>query len=117
MLQVANQHHPGAAQRLAGHFNMFRKLWRNAVIRMDKVLSAGGDIANEWPASCSYWGRRDVKAFVKKHGLEEAKIHGCALGKKGPKGQPQYKPWTICTSSRALRDGLHLFRCKRNHVH
>ena len=54
---------------------------------------------------------------MKRHNLENTMIHGCALGKKGPKGNPQYKPWTVCTSSRALRDSLLPFRCKRNHVH
>ena len=114
---IPNQHHPGAARRMAKHLKLYRTLWKRSVKNMESVLGAGGHVAIEWPTSCSYWRFREVRAFIQKHDLKKVKIHGCALGAASASGIPIMKPWTICTSMPSLVDGLKSYRCSGDHDH
>ena len=83
VLQYAHRHHPGAARRMAKHLKLFRKLWRRSVTLIEAVLGAEGNVAIEWPASCSFRRSREVRAIIKRQYLQNVKIHGCALGAVG----------------------------------
>ena len=84
---------------------------------MEATLNAGGTVVIEWPTSCSYWRCRSVKAFINAHKLGIVKINGCAFDLRNSKGALVYKPWTLCSSSAILLNGMTEYRCSRDHQH
>ena len=42
--------------------------------------SLGGEVAIEWPRACAYWREKKVVELIRKLGLEDVFVDGCALG-------------------------------------
>ena len=102
---------------MARHRLLFTKLSKNAVIVMDRTLEAGGIVVIEWPASCTYWRLRAVKAFIKRYNVQFVRIDGCAFGMRSSTGALVLKPWALCTSSAAIVQKLQSYRWSRDHTH
>ena len=94
---------PATGGKIRAHWATFRKLWRNFVDVANTCISRGGQVAIEWPRSCSYWRRRQVKAALKKWGCAPYKFDGCMCGLTSRRarcaGIPLKKPWTIASTS------------------
>ena len=76
-------------------------------------------MAIEWPRSCAYWRRSQVKRALKRWRCMHTKLDGCVYGlvstQATTRGTPLRKPWTIAHSCDAF-SGLGL-TCDGTHRH
>ena len=107
---------------MKAHRKLFRKLWKAFVRAADLVKEAQGNISMEWPSRCAYWRDACVRAFLRKHGMKSARVHGCMFGMK-PKVNPMpgedvrlHKVWRIESTSNALLQAVGK-ECDGKHKH
>ena len=88
--------------KIRKHWALFAKLWRNFQVVAESCLACGGEVALEWPRSCAYWRRAQVKRSLKKWGCMHTKLDGCMFGlvsvQSATRGTPLRKPWTIAST-------------------
>ena len=83
-----------------------RKLWSSVEVIAHHVLRTGGRLAIGWPANCSYWHDKRVRAFVRIHQLEKARCRGCAVGVVDDAGIHMPKAWHIATNDSFICEAL-----------
>ena len=62
--QNLNKHKPGVKAKIAAHQHLAAELWATFAVAAEACLAAGGDVAIEWPAGCSYWRWPCVTTFI-----------------------------------------------------
>ena len=76
-------------------------------------------MALEWPRSCAYWRRSQVKRALKRWRCVHTKLDGCMYGlvsvQATTRGTPLKKPWTIASTCDSF-SGLGLL-CDGSHRH
>ena len=104
-------------KKIRKHWAIFRALWRNFKIVAETCIAQGGQVAIEWPRSCTYWRRPEVKACLIKWGCSPVHFDGCMYGlvsqQARTQGQPLRKPWTIASTT----DAFQRLRRKCNGAH
>ena len=94
----------GAATRkkIRNHWKIFRALWNAFYHVAEACLLSGGQVAWEWPRSCMYWRRQQVKAAVNRWSCRTYALDGCMYGLVSramhTAGTPLKKPWMIATT-------------------
>ena len=71
-----------ARKRLQVHLMLFRLLWNNFVIVAKRAHELGATVTIEWPRSCSYWYRHEVRRLIWELKLVEQNFDGCMYGVK-----------------------------------
>ena len=93
---------PKTRRKIRAHWATFRKLWHNFHKVATSCISRGGQVAVEWPRSCAYWRRRQVKTALTRWGCLPYKFDGCMYGLASVQarsaGKPLKKPWTIASN-------------------
>ena len=90
---------------------------RNGLTLLRDQIQDGGDAHWEWPRYIEPWNWKIIKQTFKELGLECFDLDGCTVGTKDPKtGGLLLKRWTIASSSKKMRQRLHL-RCDGLHKH
>ena len=110
---------PATRAKIRKHRAIFRLLWRHFCIVADACLANGGQIAIEWPRSCTYWRDRSVKSRLKRWGCKQHHLDGCMYGlvsqQPATRGTPLRKPWTIASTASRFEDIGR--RCDGQHAH
>ena len=112
----------GASTRelIAGHWYLFRNLWKTASELAEIAIKEGRPVYIEWPRYCRYWNERKVKQFIKRFGGIRLDLDGCQYGvvsdQKRSRGEPILKPWRIIGFNCTPTAGLQL-RCPKVHKH
>ncbi|OLQ05109.1 Retrovirus-related Pol polyprotein from transposon TNT 1-94 [Symbiodinium microadriaticum] len=101
--------------RLAQHWRLHRKLWKNFV-ELTGFVHAW---AVEWPRSCAYWSWHQTEKFLssRHYVLHDVPVDGCALGMRGRDHLLIAKRWRVVTTHPAVAEGIRVYRCSREHEH
>ena len=67
-------------RKIRQHWAVFAKLWRNFKVVAEACRAHGGHVALEWPRSCAYWQRGDVKRALHRWGCTKHHFDGCTYG-------------------------------------
>ena len=102
---------PQTIEKIEGHKEDFKKIWRNFTKVANRHIVQGGKIAIEWPRNCSYWKRPEVRNWIKSKQLDFAHFHGCAVGLLHPNGKPMQKAWKVASNDDHLVRALDVLRC------
>ena len=105
-------------EKIAGHWKLFRKLWKTLKPLGDIVVRQGGILAIEWPNKCKFWHERDVRNYVSRHGLCTACVHGCEYGMRSVVHPDKFlhKIWHIKCSNKEFAEKIQI-RCGGKHEH
>ena len=88
-----------------------RKMLFAFIQTAELVLSLGGEVSFEWPASSRGWLLPELIEFLVKNNLYTVLVDGCSLGMVDQNGDPVLKRWRFATSSKRVHDALSTFRC------
>ena len=111
-----NKDNPGGLERIKDHQKLFKKLFSNATLLVEKVEDINPIITMELPTGTEYWKWNRVKKFLKHNDMQKYSFNGCSFGLRNKKGEFLKKGWTIA-ANRSEFQVFDLYKCSKDHQH
>ena len=111
-----NKDNPGGLEKIKDHQKLFKVLFNNAKLLIEKIEDIRPIITMELPTSTEYWRWNRVKKFLEDNKMEKYSFHGCSFGLRNKKGQYLKKGWTLASND----DSFSIFNdyeCTKDHQH
>ena len=111
-----NKDNPGGLERKKDHQKLFKKLFSNATLLVEKVEDINPITTMELPTGTEYWKWNRVKKFQKHNDMQKYSFNGCSFGLRNKKGEFLKKGWTIA-ANRSEFQVIDLYKCSKDHQH